>query len=213
MCLYTAAVFIRENRMTRKQGSLKVIASEDAHQARFIDPYDIGGFATRLICEKDFIRHNKAKYCCTGIINAGILWLSRPDDLSVTPPRIASCASLRSILSVMGSASSTENASADGAGKKSLYKRYRDSKASKSDTISDEDMLKYTGKTRDEMNNWAKTAPGVAGNQAAGKLTMGPTSGLSGTAATEGLGGWGWDSNSAPKYPPKQDQGGKEASK
>lgn len=64
MCLYTAAVFIRENRMTRKQGSLKVIASEDAHQARFIDPYDIGGFATRLICEKDFIRHNKAKYCC-----------------------------------------------------------------------------------------------------------------------------------------------------
>ncbi|CAI4213565.1 unnamed protein product [Parascedosporium putredinis] len=43
---------------------------------------------------------------------------------------------------------------------KSFYKRYRESKASKSGAISDEDMLKYTGKTKAEINEWSKMAPG-----------------------------------------------------
>src|SRR5690554_1053124 len=56
------------------------------------------------------------------------------------------------------------------------------SKYSKRGKISDEDMLKYTGKTKDELQAWAKDEPGVGGNQAAGKLTMGPTSGVAGMA-------------------------------
>lgn len=118
----------------------------------------------------------------------------------------------------MGSVESTEQASqqappqanapanaqgASDAPKKSFYKRYRESKASKSGAISDEDMLKYTGKTKAEINEWSKMAPGVAGNQSAGSITAG-SSGLGGMAAGDGYGGWGWDANSPVKYPPQQ---------
>lgn len=71
----------------------------------------------------------------------------------------------------MGSSSSTQSGSTpepDNA-KASLYRRFKDSKASRSGGICDEDMLKYTGKTKAELNDWAKTAPGVAGNQVPGR--------------------------------------------
>ena len=78
------------------------------------------------------------------------------------------------------------------------------SKYAKRGKISDEDMLKYTGKTKDQLKAWAKDEPGVGGNQAAGKLAMGPTSGVAGMAAGEGLGGWGHKANQI-KFPPQRD--------
>jgi hypothetical protein len=89
--------------------------------------------------------------------------------------------------------------------KKSLFSRFRDSK--KSVPLSDEDIQKYTGKTREELNAWADTQPGVGRNQLAGRATIGPAAGLSGVAMGEGLGGWGWsaepnDVNRGMKFPP-----------
>ena len=68
--------------------------------------------------------------------------------------------------------------------------------------MKEEDILKYTGRTKADIAQWSKTAPGVAGNQLAGKLDMGNTTGLGGSAAAEGHGGWGWDANSKAKFPP-----------
>jgi hypothetical protein len=85
--------------------------------------------------------------------------------------------------------------------KKSLYRRLHDSKRGE---ISAEDVLKYTGKTKEQINEWAKNEPGVAGNQAAGTLAMGGTTGLGGMSAAEGFGGWGPNSNAPLKFPPKQ---------
>lgn len=71
----------------------------------------------------------------------------------------------------MGSSSSTESGLTPGPdeAKLSLYRRFQDSKTSCSGGISNKDMLKYTGKTKAEMNDWAKTAPRVAGNQVPGR--------------------------------------------
>ncbi len=59
--------------------------------------------------------------------------------------------------------------------KKSLYRKYQDVKASRIDKISDEDMLKYTGKSRGEISEWAKDQPHVAGNRLAGTIGAGAT--------------------------------------
>ncbi|KAJ0373541.1 hypothetical protein COL26b_008262 [Colletotrichum chrysophilum] len=88
--------------------------------------------------------------------------------------------------------------------KKSLYQRYEDKNNGRDKVISDEDLLKYTGKTREEINAWAKDRPGVAGNQAAGTLAAGPATGFGGMATADGFGGWGTDAGSEPKYPPQQ---------
>ncbi|KAF5000173.1 hypothetical protein FGRMN_1987 [Fusarium graminum] len=96
---------------------------------------------------------------------------------------------------------------------KSLYQRFKDSK--KSVPLSDEDIKKYTGKTREELNAWADTQPGVGKNQLAGRVTAGGTSGLSGVAMADGLGGWGWsaepnDANRGMKFPPTKKDESKE---
>lgn len=83
--------------------------------------------------------------------------------------------------------------------KPSFYRRFQDAKRGE---LKEEDILKYTGRTKADIVDWSKTAPGVAGNQPAGKLDMGGTSGLGGMSAAEGYGGWGWDANSKPKFPP-----------
>ncbi|KAF4966257.1 hypothetical protein FSARC_6056 [Fusarium sarcochroum] len=106
----------------------------------------------------------------------------------------------------MGNSSSSSNPDDDQ--KKSLYRRFKDSKQSK--PLSDEDILKYTGKTRDELNTWAETQPGVAGNQLAGRAAMGPTTGLGGMAMADGYGGWGPsaepnDENRGMKFPPSKE--------
>ncbi|KAK3186962.1 hypothetical protein K4F52_004406 [Lecanicillium sp. MT-2017a] len=89
--------------------------------------------------------------------------------------------------------------------KKSLFRRWSD--RNKSQPISDEDILKYTGKTREEFDAYKSSTPGVGGNQAAGTLAMGGTSGLVGIAAAGGTGGWGHSTgakgpNRGLKYPP-----------
>lgn len=93
--------------------------------------------------------------------------------------------------------------------KKSLYQRFQGSKRGE---LTDEDIAKYTGKSRAELNAWAETQPGVGKNQLAGKLSAGPTTGLGGMAAADGFGGWGPSAegkgdNRGMKFPPEE--GGK----
>ena len=90
--------------------------------------------------------------------------------------------------------------------KKSLYQRYVDAKRGRNVQISEADLLKYTGKTKDELQAWAKDRPGVAGNQPAGKLAMGSSTGLGGMGAAEGYGGWGPSAEAKLKFPPKAQQ-------
>jgi hypothetical protein len=90
--------------------------------------------------------------------------------------------------------------------KKSLYRRYKDSKAPV--PLSDEDIKKYTGKTREELKTWADSTPGVGKNQLAGRAMIGEAAGVSGVAMADGLGGWGFgaepnDANRGMKFPPK----------
>ena len=75
--------------------------------------------------------------------------------------------------------------------------------------IPEEDVLKYTGKTKNEINDWAENQPGVGKNQLAGKIDAGSVGGLGGSAAAGGVGGWGWEGDNGGadrglKYPPKQ---------
>ncbi|OBR04900.1 hypothetical protein CH63R_11603 [Colletotrichum higginsianum IMI 349063] len=92
--------------------------------------------------------------------------------------------------------------------KKSLYQRYQDKKTGRDTVISDEDLVKYTGKRRDEINDWAKDRPGVAGNRAAGTLAAGSASGFGGMATADGYGGWGMGAGSDPKHPPQPSRKG-----
>jgi len=82
----------------------------------------------------------------------------------------------------MGSSQSSTSSSSDGsAPKKSLYQRAQEKKRGPGTSgLSDEDLKKYTGKTRAEFDAWKETTPGVGKNQLAGKLAVGPTSGLGG---------------------------------
>ena len=100
-----------------------------------------------------------------------------------------------------GSGNNSDTAAAEQPAKKSLYRRFQDAKRGE---LSEADILKYTGKSKGEIREWGKNRPGVAGNQAAGKLDMGATTGFGGVAAAEGFGGWGTNANAPLKYPPKQ---------
>jgi hypothetical protein len=114
----------------------------------------------------------------------------------------------------MGSSQSSSNRSAsdsaaDASAKKaSLYQRYQEKK--RGPGLSDEDVLKYTGKTREELNAWAETKPGVGKNQLAGKVNLGSTSGLGGLGTADGFGGWGFGAEPGDaktrgmKFPPQQ---------
>ncbi|ODA83684.1 hypothetical protein RJ55_02199 [Drechmeria coniospora] len=95
--------------------------------------------------------------------------------------------------------------SAAPSGIKSLYQRAQAKK--RGPAISDEDLERYTGKSRSEFDAWKATAPGVGGHQRAGTLAMGGASGLAGVAAGAGFGGWGpsaepRDANRGLKFPP-----------
>lgn len=84
--------------------------------------------------------------------------------------------------------------------KKSLYQKYQDLKRGPGlEGMSDEEFKKAMGMTRQEHAEWAKGATGVGGNQAAGSLTAGGTSGIGVAAGAEqGLGGWGWEAGKDP---------------
>ncbi|KAM0276113.1 hypothetical protein ACHAQH_007087 [Verticillium albo-atrum] len=68
--------------------------------------------------------------------------------------------------------------------KKSLFQRFQVRK--KGGEISDADVAKYTGMSKEQLSDWAKDRPGVGGHQAAGKISVGPASGLGGMGAGEG---------------------------
>lgn len=91
--------------------------------------------------------------------------------------------------------------------KKSLYRRYEDAKSGRNNAISDEDMIKFTGMTRTEVQKWSQHRPGVGGNRNAGDITAGPASGLGSVAASAGYGGWGTDARGDLKFPPKGQHG------
>lgn len=81
--------------------------------------------------------------------------------------------------------------------------------------VSDEDLKKYTGMTREQLREWSGGArPGVGPNRGAGDITAGPVSGLGGTAAAFGYGGWGPGAGSQGKLkfpiPPEKREGKKE---
>ncbi|KJZ78659.1 hypothetical protein HIM_02050 [Hirsutella minnesotensis 3608] len=89
---------------------------------------------------------------------------------------------------------------------KSLYQRYQEKK--RGPGVSDQDIMKYTGKTREELQDWAGSQPGVGKNQLAGTLAMGRASGFGGLAASAGFGGWGpsahpTGSDRGMKFPPE----------
>ncbi|KAL2129236.1 hypothetical protein VTI74DRAFT_8019 [Chaetomium olivicolor] len=85
-----------------------------------------------------------------------------------------------------------------------------DAKTGRNVQISDADLMKYTGMTREQLKEWSKDRPGVAGNQLAGKLAMGPTSGFGGYETSEGFGGWGPSAEGEQKFPPKPTQVGRD---
>ncbi|KAK4168250.1 hypothetical protein QBC43DRAFT_201641 [Cladorrhinum sp. PSN259] len=103
----------------------------------------------------------------------------------------------------MSSSSNTNTPTDDAPQKKSLYQRFWEFKNHRNKQISEEDMLKYTGKSRAELIDWSKTAPGVGGNQPAGTLAVGPAHGIGGVAAGAGLGGWGFGAKGELKFPNK----------
>jgi len=75
--------------------------------------------------------------------------------------------------------------------KKSLYKRFHDSKRGE---INDEDLKKYTGMSKAQVSNWSQDKE-VGGNQLAGKTALGD-------ANFSGWAGWGWSANARPKHLP-----------
>jgi len=100
-----------------------------------------------------------------------------------------------------------ENNPPAAASKKSLYQRYQDAKTGRNKPpVSDADLKKYTGMIRDELNDWGRDRPYVAGNQLAGSITAGPASGLGGAAAGEGYGGWGPGAAAELKFPPQKEK-------
>ncbi|ROV99129.1 hypothetical protein VMCG_06576 [Cytospora schulzeri] len=94
----------------------------------------------------------------------------------------------------------------DSTAKKSLYRRYEAAKSGRDKTISSEDMQKHVGMTPDELSNWSQGRPGVAGNQNAGSITVGPATGLGGLGTGSGYGGWGPDARGDLTYPPQKQQ-------
>ncbi|KAI3392654.1 hypothetical protein diail_5335 [Diaporthe ilicicola] len=96
----------------------------------------------------------------------------------------------------------TSRDSADDQSKKSLYQRYQDAKRGK--PIPDEEVKKHMGMSKEELKDWAQDRPGVGGNQAAGKLGVGPASGFAGLEAAHGVGGWGPDAKGDLKFPAKE---------
>lgn len=79
-------------------------------------------------------------------------------------------------------ADSTTTSGSDERKKSWLGQKYASFQSAKRGAgVSDEELKKYTGKDRAELNDWAKTAPGVGGNQAAGRV--GNDSGLAAGAS------------------------------
>ena len=67
------------------------------------------------------------------------------------------------------------------------YQQYSDEKQGRNKEISDEDMKKYTGKSKDEITEFVEEGDGVGGKQSASfRDTPGPGTGISGLANYSG---------------------------
>jgi len=84
--------------------------------------------------------------------------------------------------------------------KTSFWTRFQ---AAKRGPISDEDVKKYTGKTKEELAEWARVTPYVGGNRPAGTLAMGDVAALGGIEVGVGYGGWGPGVPGKLKFPPQ----------
>lgn len=68
--------------------------------------------------------------------------------------------------------------------------------------IPEEDLKKYTGMTKSQLNEWAQDRPDVGGNQLAGKITMG-TAGGGGIPNSFSYTGRGPSAAAEMKFPPQ----------
>lgn len=68
MYLGTAAEFINHFRKTGEQGTLRLMASEDA-PVGIVDSDEVGIFAAHLLASDDVARHHKAKYVLNGPVD------------------------------------------------------------------------------------------------------------------------------------------------
>lgn len=75
--------------------------------------------------------------------------------------------------------------------------------STKTTQISDEDLKKYTGMNKSELETWGKERPDVAGNQLAGKINMG-TAGGGGIPNSFSYTGRGDSARSELKFPPPE---------
>jgi hypothetical protein len=75
--------------------------------------------------------------------------------------------------------------------------------------ISEDDLKKYTGMNKDQLNEWSKDRPDVAGNQLAGKINMG-TAGGGGIPNSFSYTGRGDSAAAEMKFPPEQKKAAKE---
>lgn len=62
--------------------------------------------------------------------------------------------------------------------RKSWYEKFQDKKLGRDSKFTDAELKESTGKTNEEMKEWAEGAPGVGKNQVAGKVDMGSSTGL-----------------------------------
>jgi hypothetical protein len=77
--------------------------------------------------------------------------------------------------------------------------------STKTAEISDEDLKKYTGMTKSELQTWGQDRPDVGGNQLAGKINMG-TAGGGGIPNSFSYTGRGNSARAELKFPPPEKQ-------
>jgi hypothetical protein len=107
--------------------------------------------------------------------------------------------------SLSANQSASDTTSTGSEPKKSWYRRYHDAKTGRDVQIDEKELKKYTGMSKAQLDQWSKDRPGVGGNQAAGKLTVGPATGLGGYEVANGYGGWGPSAaDDQLKYPPQK---------
>ena len=76
-------------------------------------------------------------------------------------------------------------------------------KLKRNQEIPEDDVKKYTGMNKEQLTEWSKDRPDVAGNQLAGKINMG-TSGGQGIPNSFSYTGRGDSAAAELKFPPEQ---------
>ncbi|KAJ9137198.1 hypothetical protein NKR19_g8293 [Coniochaeta hoffmannii] len=75
--------------------------------------------------------------------------------------------------------------------------------------IPEDEVKKYTGMSKEQLNEWSKDRPDVAGNQLAGKINMG-TAGGQGIPNSFSYTGRGDSAAAELKFPPEQKKAAKD---